>query len=80
MINFVVVDDIIEITKTVENIINKVMMKSNLEYKNEIKQKYKYKIICEECGLIYYRQRLYKNFTKKYRCGKCKGKLSLINY
>lgn len=54
--------------------------KSNLEYKDEIKKKYKYKIICGECGLIYYRQRLYKNFTKKYRCGKCKGKLSLINY
>ena len=33
MINFVVVDDIIEMTKTVENIINKVMMSSNLEYK-----------------------------------------------
>jgi len=34
MINFVIVDDIVEITKTVENIISKVMMKSNLEYKN----------------------------------------------
>lgn len=36
MINFVVVDDVVEITKTVENIINKVMMNSNLEYKIHI--------------------------------------------
>jgi len=36
MINFIVVDDIIEITKNVENIISKVMMKSNLEYKIHI--------------------------------------------
>lgn len=36
MINFVVVDDVVEMTKTVENIINKVMIKSNLEYKIHI--------------------------------------------
>lgn len=36
MINFVVVDDVLEITKTVEKIINKVMMNSNLEYKIHI--------------------------------------------
>lgn len=36
MINFVVVDDVVEITKTVEKIISKVMMKSNLEYKIHI--------------------------------------------
>ncbi len=52
--------------------------KSNLEFVEEY-AKFKYKIICQECGLIYYRQRLLKNFTKKYRCGKCKGKLMLFN-
>lgn len=36
MINFVVVDDVVEITKIVENIINKVMMNSKLEYKIHI--------------------------------------------
>lgn len=36
MINFVVVDDMVEITKAVEGIINKVMMSSNLEYKIHI--------------------------------------------
>lgn len=53
--------------------------KSNLEF-NEEKTKFKYKIICQDCGLIYYRQRLLKNFVKKYRCGKCKGKLVILNY
>lgn len=52
--------------------------KSNLEFKQE-KFEYKYIIVCEKCGLMYYRQRMVKNFTKKYRCGKCKGKLSIIN-
>ena len=51
--------------------------KSELEYKEK---EYKYKIICTNCKYIYYRQRLIKNFLKKYRCGKCKGKLSLMNY
>lgn len=36
MINFIVVDDVVEITKNIENIISKVMMKSNLEYKIHI--------------------------------------------
>lgn len=49
---------------------------SNLEY-NETEE-YKYKIKCTKCGQIYYRKRLSKNFTKIYRCGKCKGKLELI--
>ena len=52
--------------------------KSNLEY-NQEKPKYKYKIICEKCGLIYYRQRMVKNFEKKYRCGKCRGKLRILS-
>lgn len=52
--------------------------KSNIEFKQE-EQKIKYIIICENCGLLYYRQRMVKNFTKKYRCGKCKGKLRILN-
>ena len=50
--------------------------KSNIEYKE--KESYNYKIICTNCNEIYYRKRLGKNFLKKYRCGKCKGKLNLI--
>ena len=52
--------------------------KSNLEFNEN--QKIKYIITCESCGLIYYRQRMGNNFTKKYRCGKCKGKLRILNY
>ncbi len=36
MINFIVVDDVKEITKKVENIINKIMMNNKLEYKTHI--------------------------------------------
>lgn len=36
MINFVVVDDVVEITKNIGDIINKVMMNSHLEYKIHI--------------------------------------------
>ena len=36
------------------------------------------KIKCKNCGLIFYRQRLKKNFIRDYRCGKCKGKLEII--
>lgn len=50
--------------------------KSNKEYTED--DNYKYKIQCKECGQFYYRKRLNKNFTKKYRCGKCKGKLELV--
>lgn len=52
--------------------------KSNLEFKFD-KPSYKYKVICEKCGLIYYRQRLVKNFIKKYRCGKCSGGLQIVS-
>ena len=55
--------------------------KSNIEYDSKENLSYKYKIKCKECGLIYYRKRLKKNFLKNYRCGKCNGKLELIeNY
>ena len=46
--------------------------KSNKEYKEEIK--FKYKIVCEKCEQTFYRQRLIKNLTRKYRCGKCGGR------
>ena len=43
--------------------------KSNVEFK-EI-QKYNYKIICKGCKQEFYRQRLSRDFIKKYRCAKC---------
>lgn len=48
---------------------------SNLEYLDENEKKFKYTIICENCKTLFYRQRLTKNFLKRYRCGICKGKL-----
>lgn len=50
--------------------------KSNLEYKEKTNT-YKYKIICNKCGQIIYRQRLKKELIHKYRCGKCGGTLKL---
>ena len=47
--------------------------KSNLNYIEN--QSYKYKIKCEQCGQIFYRNRCAKNLSKKYRCGKCKRKI-----
>ena len=43
--------------------------KSNVEFKET--EKYNYKIICKGCKQEFYRQRLNKNFTRKYRCAKC---------
>lgn len=51
--------------------------KSNLEYKEN--NDYKYKIQCKECGQVYYRKRLNKNLIKRYRCGRCKGKLEVMS-
>lgn len=48
---------------------------SNIEY-NE-KELYKYKIECKNCGQIFYRKRYNVNLITKYRCGICKGKLSV---
>ncbi len=42
---------------------------SNIEYNEKVK--YKYKVVCKTCGQEFYRQRLCKNFKRKYRCGKC---------
>lgn len=50
--------------------------KSNVEYNLE-KRKDRYKIKCEECGQVFFRQRIAKNFTRKYRCGKCNGKFKV---
>lgn len=49
---------------------------SQLEYKEE--NNYKYKIMCQNCGQIIYRKRWNSNLIKRYRCGKCKGKLKLV--
>jgi predicted RNA-binding Zn-ribbon protein involved in translation (DUF1610 family) len=49
---------------------------SNIEY-NET-QKYKYKIICKSCKKEFYRQRLSRNFTRKYRCAKCGGTFEVM--
>lgn len=49
---------------------------SQLEYKQE--NSYKYKIVCQDCGQVIYRKRFNPNLIKKYRCGKCKGRLKLV--
>ncbi|MCI9177356.1 MAG: hypothetical protein HFJ28_01990 [Clostridia bacterium] len=49
---------------------------SNLEYEEE--ENYKYKIKCTKCEQVIYRKRFNSNLIKKYRCGKCGGKLQLI--
>ena len=52
---------------------------SNLSIQMLHKQ-YKYKITCKNCGAISYRQRIAKNFTLKYRCAICSGKLIVENF
>ena len=52
-------------------------IKSNVEY--EEKEHYNYHIKCTNCGQSFFRKRLSKNFTRKYRCAKCKGKLEVEN-
>ena len=44
----------------------------------EEKEKYNYQVQCPKCGITFYRQRLQKNFTKKYRCARCLGKLEVV--
>ena len=51
---------------------------SNLNYAEDSKDQ-KHKIVCRDCGQVYFRQRLKKDLAKKYRCSKCGGKL-LIEY
>ena len=43
---------------------------SNKEFNEEII--YNYKVECQNCGQIFFRKRLDKNFGKIYRCAKCK--------
>lgn len=49
---------------------------SRLEYKAD--KDYRYKITCQDCGQTIYRKRFNANLIKRYRCGKCKGKLKLV--
>ena len=44
---------------------------SNIDYHE--KDKHNYKIECKTCGQTFYRQRIAKKFTRKYRCGNCNG-------
>ena len=46
--------------------------KSNIKYEDKVN--YNYKIVCTRCGQVIWRQRYNKQFTLKYRCGKCGGK------
>ena len=50
--------------------------KSNIEYIEP--KNYNYKIICKNCKQEFYRQRLSRNFIKKYRCIKCRGTFEVI--
>lgn len=52
--------------------------KSNIEYSEE--EQYNYKVICSKCGQEFYRKRLNKNFSRKYRCGKCGGKFDIVEF
>lgn len=49
--------------------------KSKIEFKDN--KHYNYKIICIGCRQTFFRQRLNKNFTRKYRCGKCGSKFEI---
>ncbi|MCR5185958.1 MAG: SprT-like domain-containing protein [Clostridia bacterium] len=54
--------------------------KSNIEFSEvEKKPKFNYKITCLSCGYTFYRMRLQRNFARKYRCGKCMGKLIIAD-
>lgn len=50
---------------------------SNLKY-TEKPINFNYKIVCENCNYSFSRQRVRKNFTRKYRCGKCGGKFKVF--
>lgn len=50
--------------------------KSNIEFTE--KENYNYKIICKDCKQEFFRIRLIKNFTRKYRCGQCGGKFEVF--
>ena len=50
--------------------------KSNVNYTE--KENYNYKIICKGCKQEFFRKRLNKYFTCKYRCGKCGGRFEVM--
>lgn len=50
--------------------------KSNINFTE--KENYNYKIICKSCNQEFYRKRLNKGFTRKYRCAKCGGKFEVV--
>lgn len=50
-------------------------IKSNVEYKE--KESYNYHIKCTNCGQEFFRKRLNRNFTRKFRCIKCGGKFEV---
>lgn len=52
--------------------------KSGIE-KEKIEERYNYKITCTECGQEFYRKRIKKDLIKKYRCGICNGKLTIVD-
>ena len=49
--------------------------KSNVEFQES--QSFKYKVECKGCGQVFYRQRIAKGFTRKFRCGICNGKFNV---
>lgn len=51
--------------------------KSNIQYQEKT-VKYKYKMKCENCGQEILRQRFNIRKIKQYRCGKCGGRLQLL--
>lgn len=52
-------------------------IKSNIIDKYDEKVKFNYKIECKNCGQTYYRQRIARNFMKKYLCGICRGNFTV---
>lgn len=50
--------------------------KSHIAFQEQ--ENYHYKIICQVCKQEFYRKRLVKNFSRKYRCAKCGSKFEII--
>jgi predicted SprT family Zn-dependent metalloprotease len=52
-------------------------LKSNLEYKDDSIESYKYIIKCKNCNQIVYRKRFNVKQIGRYRCAKCNGMLEI---
>ena len=52
--------------------------KSNIEFSET--ENYNYKIVCKVCKQEFFRQRLSRNFSRKYRCAKCGGKFDVYKF